>query len=281
MREGEPSSTAVGVALARSTMTRPSSAHGDPAADEALAASLVGDGAGGLSERAADAAETVGDRALDFLTFLTARTEFFDAVVLEAVGGRAPIVDQVVVLGAGYDGRSLRFRTPGVRFFEVDHPATQADKRRRLVELGIDTTGITFVAADFTEPGMDEAMAAAGHRTDRPSLVLLEGVLRYLPEEWFRELLASIARWSAPGGELAASVSPRPPAEEDPDEAEARLAHERHLADRGEPVLTVPAREVALRWLGEAGWDVTSVVDIAELRPGSPEGRLLVRARPR
>ncbi len=276
MREGEPSSTAVGVALARSTMTRPSSPTGDPAADEALAASLIGDGAGGLSGRAADAAESVGDRALDFLAFLTARTEFFDERVLAAT---AAGVAQVVVLGAGYDGRSLRFRTPGVRFFEVDHPATQVDKRRRLADLGIDTDDITFVAADFTEPGLDAALAGAGHRADQPSLVTLEGVLRYLPEVWFRELLASIARWSAPGGELAASISTRPPAEDD-DDAAARRQHERHLAERGEPVLTVPEREVALRWLAEAGWDVVSVVDIAELRPESQPGRLLVRAQP-
>jgi len=34
-----------------------------------------------------------------------------------------------VILGAGYDDRALRFRSPGVRFFELDHPDTQADKR--------------------------------------------------------------------------------------------------------------------------------------------------------
>jgi O-methyltransferase involved in polyketide biosynthesis len=56
-------------------------------------------------------------------------------------------VKQVVILGAGYDGRALRFRTPGVRFFEVDHPATQIDKLRRLAALGVSVAGISFVEA--------------------------------------------------------------------------------------------------------------------------------------
>jgi hypothetical protein len=71
-------------------------------------------------------------------------------------------VTQVVILGAGYDGRALRFPTPGVRFFEVDHPATQADKRDRLALLDVVTEGISFIAADFTEPGLDQRLADAG-----------------------------------------------------------------------------------------------------------------------
>ena len=32
---------------------------------------------------------------------------------------------QVVLVASGYDCRALRFRTPGVRFIELDHPDTQ------------------------------------------------------------------------------------------------------------------------------------------------------------
>ena len=60
---------------------------------------------------------------------LIARTRFFDDRVLAALSAG---IRQVVILGAGYDDRALRFRSPGVRFFELDHPATQADKARRL-----------------------------------------------------------------------------------------------------------------------------------------------------
>lgn len=273
MRAAEPSLTAVGVALARSTLVRPATPTGDPASDESLTASLLSDGSGrrdGLIELTADG------QVAGFLGFITARTEFFDWAVLDAVNAG---FGQVVILGAGYDGRALRFRAPGTRFFEVDHPATQADKRSRLDQLGVATDGITFVTADFTEPGLGDALESAGHRRDERSLFVLEGVLRYLPEPWFREVLAVIAAHAGPGSQLAASISTRVPGEP-PDQAEARRRHEQALAESGEPVLTVPDREVALRWLAEAGWIVDSVVDVADLQPSTSPGWLLVLAHP-
>lgn len=35
-------------------------------------------------------------------------------------------IAQVVIIGAGYDSRAWRLARDGVRFIEVDHPATQA-----------------------------------------------------------------------------------------------------------------------------------------------------------
>ena len=60
---------------------------------------------------------------------MAARTRFFDEQTQAAIHAD---VSQVVILGAGYDGRAMRFADPGTRFFEVDQTATQADKRRRL-----------------------------------------------------------------------------------------------------------------------------------------------------
>ena len=174
MRADEPSLTARGVALARARLERSASPTGDPEGDVALATSL----AQGV-ERPVDLAERERRALRRFLSFMEARTLFFDDAVVGAIDRG---VNQVVILGAGYDGRALRFRTPGVRFFEVDHPATQADKRRRLEALDIATTGITFVEADFTEPGLDQRLADAGHRAEEQTQFLLEGVLRYLPE---------------------------------------------------------------------------------------------------
>src|SRR5690349_4299426 len=115
--------TARGVALARSLLERPSWPTGDADAEQRLATAL----AEGYDRRA-------GRRSAgNFLEWITARTKFFDDAVVRALEHG---VQQVVLLGAGYDGRSLRFRTPGVRFFEVDHPATQADKQRRLTDVG-------------------------------------------------------------------------------------------------------------------------------------------------
>jgi methyltransferase (TIGR00027 family) len=264
VRADGPSLTALGVAIARSLLERPSTPTGDPAAEERLTAAL---GAG-----SADA----GSRPRgEFFDYIAVRTPFFDDAVLQAI---ADGVRQVVILGAGYDARALRFRTPDVTFFEVDYPATQADKRERLATIGASTDGIVFVAADFTEPGLPIALAGSGHDRLERSLFVCEGVLRYLPEHWFRELLRAAADQSGAESELVASISTRAP-DADAAARRARAEHERRLAASGEPVLTVPDREVALQWLAEAGWSLQHVDEVAELALGSRPGRLLVRAR--
>jgi len=263
MRVDEPSLTARGVALARSRLDRPSSPTGDPDAEARLAAGLSDE----LPSRTGGDRRGRGD---DFLAFMRVRTRFFDDAVVRAI---ADGVSQIVILGAGYDGRALRFRTPGVSFFEVDHPATQRDKRRRLAAAAARADDIVFVAADFTEPGLDRALATAGHDRTTRTQFLCEGVLRYLPEHWFRELLRTVASVSAPGSELAVSISTREAGDERDE------SRERSLAESGEPVLTVPAPDAALRWLADAGWTIASVDDRAGRAPDSRRGRLLVSAR--
>ena len=263
MRSDEASLTARGVALARSRVDRPEWSTGDAAADDRLIASL----AEGLD---AERRERRGGGDSDFLAYLSARTQFFDAAVLRALREG---VDQIIVLGAGYDGRALRYRTPGVTFFEVDHPATQTDKTRRLREIGASGEGIVFVPADFTESGLDDALDAAGHRPRRRTQFVCEGVLRYLPERSYRELLRVVAARAAPDSELAVSISTR-----DREPTEHERDRERALAESGEPVLTVPPATLALEWLEEAGWTPVSVGDAADLSARARGGRLLVRA---
>jgi methyltransferase (TIGR00027 family) len=262
-----PSLTARGVALARASYDRPSSPTGDPVAEQRLADSLAeGIDIEALQQRR-HAAAARGDAG--FLRFLALRTRFFDEAVVRALGVG---VRQIVILGAGYDARALRFRTPGVRFFEVDHPATQADKRDRLEHVGAALDGITFVAADFTDAGLASALAEAGHDATQPTQFLCEGVLRYLPEQWFHELLRVPAQRATPGSELAVSISTH-----DADSGSGDDQRRRALAEQGEPVLTVPPRDVALQWAADAGWTVLSVSDGTDADPPSPH-RLLVRA---
>ena len=66
--------------------------------------------------------------------YLRARTSFFDRVMVDAIDRG---VSQIVLIGAGYDGRSLRYRREGVSWWEIDHPVTQADKRARMDRLGL------------------------------------------------------------------------------------------------------------------------------------------------
>ena len=239
MRSDEPSRTAQGVAVVRSLLDREPWPTGDAAADDRLTHELIG---GPLAD---DDARNVRASGRLF-AWVEARTAFFDAVLTAALGDG---IDQVVTLGAGYDGRAVRYRTPGVTFFEVDHPATQADKRARYASADAATDGIAFVSADFTVAGLDDALARAGHDPTRRSLFMCEGVLRYLPEDAWRGLLTTAADCGATGSRLATTISTR-----EGESTEADRQMEATLAAAGEAVLTLPPRATALDWVTAAGW---------------------------
>jgi len=135
-------------------------------------------------------------------TGMALRTRFIDDEVLRAL---AAGVTQVVLVGAGYDGRALRFHQPGVRWFEIDHPATQPDKQRRVRGVTSDRD-ITFVPVDLLVDDVRSALAAAGHDAHRPSLFICEGLFTYLPNEVAKTLCARLHDLAAPHSVIVASV---------------------------------------------------------------------------
>ena len=186
MRDG-PSVTARAVALARAQLERPQTPTGDPAAEDRLSASLP--------------------RPMWWPLFsgawrrrIAARTPFFDDATLTAIDAG---ITQIVILGAGYDARALRFAHPNVTFFEVDHPATQNDKRRRLATLGIAAGASVYVPHDITHGNLSPALKAAGHARDRASLFVCEGLLLYLTTPVIEGLLRDLRACAPPGSQLA------------------------------------------------------------------------------
>jgi methyltransferase (TIGR00027 family) len=130
--------------------------------------------------------------------WLALRVAYLDRLVAQAVDRLS--VRQVVILGAGYDTRAARLPRAGVRYFEVDHPATQAAKRDRLTRLaGYPIDAATYVACDFEREDPIERLAAARFLTDDPALVIWEGVVPYLTEPAIR----------ATASRLAAGIDPR------------------------------------------------------------------------
>ncbi|HKE15503.1 MAG TPA: SAM-dependent methyltransferase [Kofleriaceae bacterium] len=124
--------------------------------------------------------------------WIALRTAYLDAHVAHHIERG---VRQVVLLGAGFDTRAARLGRPGVRFFEVDHPATQVEKRARLAELrGYPVDAATFVGCDF-ESGQDFAaqLGESGFDAAAPAVVLWEGVVAYLSEEAVRATLCRVA----------------------------------------------------------------------------------------
>lgn len=100
-------------------------------------------------------------------------------------------------------------RKPGVRWFEVDHSATQQDKRWRVDRLGIDASQVTFVSADFSTDEVGPRLVAAGLNPSVPCLLLCEGVAVYLDRPVLAALLLGLRDVAASGNLLAISLSVR------------------------------------------------------------------------
>jgi methyltransferase (TIGR00027 family) len=122
-----------------------------------------------------------------------ARQTLFDSVVEQYL----PDITQFVILGAGFDTRALRLKgTPKyapVRSFEIDTPPTLAFKRERLARAGIDSTGVTFVPADFEKEDWLTRLINAGFNPSQPALFIWEGVVPYLDQEAVKDTLRKIA----------------------------------------------------------------------------------------
>jgi methyltransferase (TIGR00027 family) len=186
MRDGAPSATARAVAQVRATMHRPVTLEGDGEIERQLVERFP-------SERRSPMAE-----------LLERRTQWFDGVTLQAIEAGIP---QIVIVAAGYDCRALRFRTSGVRFIELDHPSTQADKRRILDDMSADVADVAYAAADFTVDDVGAALAAGGHDARAATLFLVEGLLIYLPEQVIVSLLTALRARATPASQLAVSIS--------------------------------------------------------------------------
>lgn len=119
----------------------------------------------------------------------SARTAFFDEVIARQVA----ILDQLVILGAGFDTRSLRHASRRVRCYEVDMPRTQAVKREALAAAGIDASGVAFVAADFEREDWLARLVEAGFDRARPAMFLWEGVTLYLDRAAVEATLRTVA----------------------------------------------------------------------------------------
>jgi methyltransferase (TIGR00027 family) len=124
------------------------------------------------------------------------RTRYIDDVLAASLRDG---VEQVVILGAGFDSRA--YRIPGIeraRVFEVDHPVTQAEKKDAVTRrLGAPPSHVTFVPVDFSTHTLDAAMPAAGFRAGIRTFFVCEGVTHYLSAADVDALFRYVARTAA------------------------------------------------------------------------------------
>ncbi|MDF9751969.1 SAM-dependent methyltransferase [Arthrobacter sp. ES3-54] len=143
----------------------------------------------------------------------TARTSYYDAALQRHLAG----IDQLVILGAGFDTRAFRLSPEDrVRCFEIDLPRTQAHKLAMLEKAGLPIRLSTYVSADFETEDWMEKLAASGFDPGKPALFLWEGVTMYLDRDSVGATLSRIAGTAAGSvvafdyfsGETIASRSP-------------------------------------------------------------------------
>lgn len=123
--------------------------------------------------------------------YLVARSRFAEDELAVAVRERG--VTQYVIVGAGFDTFAYRNPFPKLRVFEVDHPATQSAKRRRVAESGIIVPpSVAYVAADIAITSIEEALRISGFDPGQPAAFSWLGVTPYIE----RRTLSEALRWT-------------------------------------------------------------------------------------
>jgi methyltransferase (TIGR00027 family) len=181
-----------------------------------------------------DASQNPGRRTLRL--FIAVRSRFAEDEARRAI---AEGVRQIVVLGAGFDTFAYRLEAPeGLHVFEVDHPDTQAEKRRRLAAAEIAAPAhLTYAPCDFERAELGEALTSAGFDPSRRSFFLWLGVVPYLTQSAIFATLGFIAK--LPGGAEVVFDYPNPfESLADPAAREAFKALSERVAELGESLQT-------------------------------------------
>lgn len=111
--------------------------------------------------------------------------------------------EQVVILGAGLDARAWRMpELAQVIVFEVDHPASQRDKQRRVADRTPTAGRVAWVAVDLSKEPLAASLEAAGFDRQVRTTWVWEGVVPYLTPAEVRATTAQVAALSAADSRL-------------------------------------------------------------------------------
>ena len=256
MQDGLPSQTARGAAAYRAVHQ---TLDGGSIFRDAFALRILDD------ETRAGLDGIAADESLRPMRLLIAARSRFSEDMLSAAVTRG--IRQVVVLGAGLDTFALRNPHAGVglRVFEVDYPATQAWKRERLKDAGIEIpASLIFAPVDFERQGLAEGLAAAGFNFDGPAFFQWLGVVPYLTRGAITATLAFIIK--IPDSEVVFDYAV-PFENYRPERRASIMAVAARAAARGEPWLSLfdPAEMAGLlRAMGFAAIDDLGLGEIAD-----------------
>lgn len=128
-----------------------------------------------------------------------ARARYTEDLLEQAVGQGAR---QYVILGAGMD--TFAWRRPDLlahlEVFEIDHPATQAHKRRRLRSAGLEPpANLNFLPVDFGRDNLAAALRRSPYDPEAPTFFSWLGVTYYLPRDALLSTWRAISAAAPPG----------------------------------------------------------------------------------
>ena len=128
--------------------------------------------------------------------YVIARTKYIDHAFDKALEEQ---FDQILIFGAGFDTRALRFqtKTKGTKIFELDVPITQKAKIGQYHRRGLHVpSNLIFIPIDFDRDSLPQKLDEAGFKKNKKNLFILEGLLMYLQPESVHETLEIIRAYS-------------------------------------------------------------------------------------
>ena len=128
-------------------------------------------------------------------SFLFFRTKKIDQLVKNNIQK----VEQFVVLGAGFDLRSIRYSNDNLKIFELDKKNTQKLKLDTLKKANIITNNISYIECDFNYNYWSNDLIKQGFKKNKKTLFLFESVNCYLEEKIVNNILSTIKSISAKG----------------------------------------------------------------------------------
>ena len=111
--------------------------------------------------------------------YVIARTKYID----EAFDKNLENAEQVLIFGAGFDSRSIRFKdkTKHAKYFELDSTITQNARIKRFKEMNIEVPpNVVFIPIDFDKDSLSQKLDEYGFKRNKVCLFLLEGLTMYL-----------------------------------------------------------------------------------------------------
>lgn len=196
MANKKPSPSAAGVAMLRAVETeKPEAVR---ICYDSYAGAMI---PGGISNSLSKLVITSGlyeKMAPGAVAFVAVRERFIDDFLKASLSEG---LDQVVILGAGYDTRP--YRIAGIEkthVFEIDAPATQEVKLKRLKKIFDPLPGhVTFIPMDFNAQPLGERLKSGGYNEQGKTLFIWQGVTYFLTSEGVDSTLAFITNHSGPG----------------------------------------------------------------------------------